>query len=55
MEKKTPVDIKLISGEIIKDAIILYIEVYEIAIMHNGNIEVLWKHAMQSVTLKPKE
>ena len=54
LEKKTPVDIKLISGEIIKDAIILYIEVYEIAIMHNGNIEVLWKHAMQSVTLKPK-
>ena len=54
LEKKTPVDIKLISGEVIKDAIILHIEVYEITILHEGKIEILWKHAIERMTFKPQ-
>lgn len=55
LEKKTPVDIKLISGEVIKDAIILHIEVYEITILHEGNIVILWKHAIEKMTFKPQK
>ena len=54
LEKKTPVDIKLMSGEVIKDAIILHIEVYEITILHEGKIEILWKHAIERMTFKPQ-
>jgi len=55
LEKKTPVDIKLMSGEVMKDAIILHIEVYEITILHEGNIVILWKHAIEKMTFKPQK
>ncbi len=54
LEKKSPVEIKLISGEVIKNAILLHIEVYEITLMHEGNIVILWKHAIEKMTLKPQ-
>ena len=54
MSKKLPVEIRLMSGEVIKDAVVLDIDVYEITVMVEGKLRIIWKHAIESMFLEEK-
>lgn len=53
IEKRTPLNIKMITGETIENAIPLHIEKYEITFLHEGKILVVWKHAIHSIAFIP--